>query len=215
LAQTEELIHALERAGHPPIRTRSPTDTVHPQDTAHPSLSIAADREGSPSGLEIRFHVALPSIYVYAQIAPFTGQDEQGRTFLTPSAIDEAVRQGMSVDEIIERLSALHYGPLPHAVVKQIRAWGHYYGAAALQTITLIQVQDAETLNELLAEPGVREILRPFVPDPGRALALVDTDTCQSLHEILARYGITLQDQLAQASLEVQDNDQLPNYPTT
>jgi hypothetical protein len=210
LAQTEELIHALEHAGYPPIRTRSPADKPHSREAARPSLSIAADK-GSASGIEIQFHVALPSIYVYEQIAPFTRQDEQGRTYLTPSAIDEAIRQGMSVDEILERLSTLHYGPLPHAVIKQIRAWGHYYGDAALQTVTLIQVQDARTLNELLSEPEVREALRPFVPDPGRVLALVDADDLHSLHEAFARYGITLRDQLTQASLETKTDEQTPN----
>jgi len=212
LAQTEELIHALERAGYPPMRTRSS------KDVGHSSLTIADDGEISASGIEIQFHVALPSIYLYEQIAPFTRQDEQGRTYLTPSAIDEAVRQGMSVDEILERLSALHYGPLPRSVIKRVRAWGHYYGNAALQTLTLIQVQDAKTLNELLEEPEVRAALRPFVPDPDKVLALIDADDLESLYEILARYGITLHDQLAQASLEahsppeVQANDQPPNH---
>jgi hypothetical protein len=200
LAQTEELIHALEHAGYPPMRTRSS------KDAGPPSLTIADPGEASASGIEIQFHVALPSIYTYEQIAPFTRQDEQGRTYLTPSAIKEAVRAGMGVDEILERLSALHYGPLPHAVVKQVRAWGHYYGDAMLQTVTLIQIQDAKTLNELLTDPKVRAALRPFVPDPSRVLALVDTDDLISLHEILDRYGITLHDQLAQSSLEVKDN---------
>ena len=72
------------------------------------------------------------------------------------------------------RLRAVHRGPLSHAVEKQVRAWGHYYGDAAVQTVTLIQIKDSETLNELLAEPEVRAILRPFVPDPAQALALLD-----------------------------------------
>jgi uncharacterized protein (UPF0147 family) len=208
LAQTEELIQALEHAGYPPMRTRSSKDAMRP------SLIVADERETSASGIEIHFHVALPSIYVHEQIAPFTRQDEQRRTYLTPLAIDEAVRTGMGVDEILERLSALHYGPLPHAVVKQVRAWGHYYGDAALQTVTLIQIQDAKTLNELLADPKVSATLRPFVPDPGKVLAFVDADDLDWLYEALARYGITLHDQLVHSSLEVKDSDPPPNYPT-
>ena len=107
----------------------------------------------------------------------------------------------MSVPGILDRLAALQRGPLPHAAVKQIRAWGHYYGDAAMQTVTLIQVQDAKTLNELLAEPEIRAYLRPFVPDPARALALLDAGDLDQLREILARYGIDIHDQLAQAAL--------------
>jgi hypothetical protein len=81
-----------------------------------------------------------------------------------------------------------------------------------LQTVTLIQVQDAKTLNELLTEPEVKAALHPFVPSPNRVLAMVDIEDLQSLHEILGRYGITLHDQLDQASLEVKDNDQPPNH---
>jgi hypothetical protein len=206
LAQTEDLIHTLEQMGYPPMRTRSS------KDASRPSLTIVDGGEVSASGIEIQFHVDLPSIYIYEQIAAFTRQDEQGRTYLTPSAVDEAVRMGMSVDEIVERLSALHYGPLPHVVVKQVRAWGHYYGDAALQTVTLIQVKDAKTLNELLADPEVKAALCPFVPDPNRVLALVSMDDLESLHEVLDRYGITIRNRLAQASLEVKDHDPSPDH---
>jgi hypothetical protein len=201
LGETEELVRALEHAGYPPLRTRSPKEPIPP------SLTIKTDGGPSPTGLQIQFQVALPSIYLFEQIAPFTRQDEQGRYYLTQSAVWEAVQGGMSVQEILDRLRALHCGPLPHAAEKQIRAWGHYYGDAAVQTVTLIQLQDSETLNELLAEPEVRALLRPFVPDPAQALALLDTDDLDRLHKVLARYGIDVHEQLAQASLQVSSKE--------
>jgi hypothetical protein len=201
LGETEELVRDLARAGYPPLRTRSPRDPILP------SLILSADEGSSATGIEVRFHVALPSIYLFGQIAPVTRQDEQGRTYITLSAIHEAVQDGMSVSEILDRLRALHRGPLPHAVEKQIRAWGHYYGDAAVQTITLIQIKDSKTLNELLAEPEVRALLRPFVPDPAQALALVDTSDLDRLYEILDRYGIDVYESLAQAALQVQSKD--------
>ena len=195
LGETEELVRALERAGYPPLRTRSPRDPILP------TLRISPGDGPSATGLEIGFHVALPSMYLLAQIAPLTRQDEQGRYYLTQSAIREAVAGGMPVPEILDRLGALHRGPLPHAVDRQIRAWGRYYGDAAVQTVTLIQIQDSKTLNELLAEPEIRAYLRPFVPDPAQALALLDAADLEKLYEILARYGIDVRGQLAQAAL--------------
>jgi hypothetical protein len=202
LGETEELVQALERVGYPPLRTRSPQDPILP------SLIIDAGESPSTTGLEIRFHVALPSIYLYKQIDPLARQDDRGRYYLTQSTIQEAVQGGLSVKEIVDRLRALHRGPLPHAVVKQIRAWGHYYGDAAVQTVTLIQIQDSQTLNELLAEPEIRTYLRPFVPDPARALAMFDARDMEKLYEILARYGIDVHDQLAQAALVPSSEDE-------
>jgi hypothetical protein len=217
LGETEELVRALERAGYPPLRTRSPRDAVRPSLTIAtgarpgPDADVSTTATGVPAtiaGMEIEFHVAVPSIYLYEQIAPFTRQDERGRYHLTQSAVQEATQGGTAVDEILDRLRALHRGPLPHAVERQIRAWGGYYGDAAVQTVTLIQVQDGKTLNELLAEPEVRALLRPFVPDPNHALALLDKGDPKQLYEILARYGIDVHDQLAQAALQVRSEDE-------
>ena len=202
LGETEELVRALERAGYPPLRTRSPRAPILP------SLTLIPDDEGSAAGLAVRFHVALPSIYLYEQIAPLTGQDERGRYYITPSTVQEAMRGGMSVPDILDLLGAFHRGPLPHAAVKQIRAWGHYYGDAAVQTVTLIQIQDGKTLNELLAEPEIHALVRPFVPDPARALAMVDTRDLEKLYEVLARYGIDIRGQLAQAALVPSPEDE-------
>jgi hypothetical protein len=185
----------LEQAGYPPLRTRSSQDPILA------SLTIAGDQGPSVTGLHLQFHVALPSIYLYEQIAPLTQQDERGQYHITQSTVQEAIQGGMPVTEIVERLRALHRGPLPHEVVKQIRAWGHYYGDAAVQTVTLIQIQDSKTLNELLAEPEIQALLRPFVPDPARALAMLDARDQEKLYEILARYGINVREQLAQAAL--------------
>jgi hypothetical protein len=60
----------------------------------------------------------------------------------------------------------------------------------------------------------VSATLRPFIPDPGKVLAFVDADDLDWLYEALARYGITLHDQLVHSSLEVKDSDPPPNYPT-
>jgi len=184
LGETEVLIHTLQEAGYPPARTRSPKDALRP--------SFTIDEDG-----QFHFNVALPSIYLYEQIAPFSGRDERGRYYLTQSAVEEAIERGMSVDDILDRLRSLHLGPLPRWVEIKVRAWGHYYGTAAGQTVTLVQFRDERTLKELLAEPELKGgILRPFEPDEERALALVSAKDLDSLHEILAERRITFKDQL-------------------
>jgi hypothetical protein len=200
LGAAEELARALERTGYPPLRTRSPRDAIRP-------ALILDETKLSPSGIQVEFDVPLPSIYLLEQIAPLTTQDEQKRYYLTPSSIVEAQEQGIPFVEILRRLRALHRGPLPHAVEKQIRAWGHYYGDAATETMALVQVQDTQTLNELLAEPEIRALLQPFVPDPERALATVSVADLEKLRSILADYGVGLRDGILRATLQMTGKD--------
>jgi hypothetical protein len=195
LGETEELARALERLGYPALRTRSPKQALRPALLLDESkLTIA--------GIPVEFDVALPSIYLLGQIAEFSSIDERGCYHLTPTSIQNGIENGLPIQDILDRLRVLHRGPLPQAVERQIRAWGRYYGDAAIEQVTLIQIQDAKTLNELLDEPEIRALLRPFVPDPNRALALVPGGRLDELLPLLARYGINVRDQLDQAALQ-------------
>jgi hypothetical protein len=180
--ETEELVRNLQTVGYPPARTRSASQKPRP--------SITIDDVG-----QVHFAIDLPSIYLYEQIAPFTGQDEQGRYFLTQSAVQEAISGGMTVEEILGRLRALHLGPLARWVEIKVRAWGHYYGDAAMQTITLVQIKDEKTLHELLAEPELEGILHPFVPNGDKALAIVTSDL-DTLRRAFAERNIDVKERL-------------------
>jgi hypothetical protein len=180
--ETEELVRNLQTVGYPPARTRSASQKPRP--------SVAIGDVG-----ELRFTIDLPSIYLFEQIAPFTGQDEQGRYFLTQSAVQEAISGGMTVEDILGRLRALHLGPLPRWVEIRVRAWGHYYGDVAVQTITLVQIKDEKTLHELLAEPELEGILRPFALNGDKALAVATSDL-DALRRAFAERNINVQDQL-------------------
>jgi hypothetical protein len=143
----------------------------------------------------VHFTIPLPSIYVHQQLSAITGQDEQGRYFVTQSAVKEAIAAGMTVTEILERLRALHLGPLPRWVEIKVRAWGRYYGRAAVQQVTLVQLQDAKTLHELLAEPEMEGLLLPFDPNSDKALALLAGDP-EALRRVFAERNIDVKEEL-------------------
>jgi hypothetical protein len=198
LGEAEELARALEQAGYPALRTRSAQDALRP-------ALLLDETKLTASGIPVEFDVALPCIYLLKQIEPFSSSDERGCFHLTPMSIQSATEHGMPIQDILDRLRALHRGPVPRAVERQIRAWGHYYGNAAVEQMTLIQVRDAKTLNELLQEPDIQALLRPFVPDPNYALAMVSSEHVDDLLEVLSRYGIQVRDQLVQAFLKTQE----------
>jgi hypothetical protein len=182
-SQTDELVLALQKAGYPPARSRSPEDAVHP--------ALTLDDDG-----RMHFVAPLPSIYLFERIAPFTSKDEQGRIFLTQSAVQGAIEQGLSVQEILTRLQQVHLGPLPRRVEIEVRAWGHYYGDAAMETVTLVQIQDEKTLNELLAEPELEGLLSAFQPSKSKVLAWVPAEHMESLREVLAKRGMRIKEKL-------------------
>jgi hypothetical protein len=181
--ELETLVHHLQASGYPPARTRSSADPPRPSFTIRENGSID-------------FALDLPSIYLYQQIAPFTAQDEQGQHFVTQSAVQEAIDTGMTVSEILERLRTLHLGPLPRWVEIKVRAWAEYYGQAAVQTITLVQIKDEQTLRELLSEPELEGLLAPFAPQKGKALAVVDADSLEALLKVFAERNIEIKEQL-------------------
>jgi len=175
--ETEELVRNLQALGYPPARTMSADEKPRP--------SFTLDADG-----QLQFTIALPSIYLYEQIAPFTGRDEKGRYFLTRTAVEEAVAHGLTVDEILTRLQIYHFGPLPRWVTLKVRAWGKYYGDVSMQTITLIQIKDRATLRELMDEPEFEGLLHPFVPAEGKALAVIAAEDLETLYEVLAERNI-------------------------
>jgi hypothetical protein len=180
--EADELVRNLQMGGYPPARTRSANQPLRP--------ALTIDETG-----RLNFTTALPSIYLYEQISPFTGRDERGDHYVTQSAVQEAIAGGLTVGDILGRLRALHLGSLPRWVEIKVRAWGHYYGDAAVQTVTLVQFRDAKLLQEILAEPELAGVLDSFSPDEGKALALVTGDMA-ALRQILGERNIEVKEQL-------------------
>lgn len=77
-----------------------------------------------------------------------------------------------------------------------MRAWAKHYGEAALETVSLLQLRDAATLDELLADPELAPLLKCFQPHMQKALALADAASLDKLRALLAERGIELGDQL-------------------
>ena len=87
-------------------------------------------------------------------------------------------------------------GPLPTPVVERIRRWGGYYGAAAIETLTLVEMRDLQALAELRQDAVLRDLLTPF-PAGDRALAVVPTERIAALEARLAELGVVVRRGLA------------------
>lgn len=177
-AAIKPLTQVLHRHGILPLITLQPT--VLPN-----SIVIAGD------GM-ITFSTRAPSLYLHGHLAAIADPLDDTHYQITAETIERATRSGLTAPQIIERLTTVHRGPVPARLVLRIRAWAKYYGDAALEGLTLLQVRDENTLNELLADPELAALIKPFAPARMKALARVREKDLDTLRALLSERGIDL-----------------------
>jgi len=162
--------------------------------TRQPAIS-ANSVEANDVG-EIHFLTRRPNFYLHGHLAAFADyvSDEQYR--ITSASAQRAARAGLATAEIIKRLELVHRGPVPQKLINRIRAWAKHYGDAALEEVSLLQVRDEATLKELLNDPEIAVVLKPFAPAINKALARVRREDVEKLRVLLAERGIDLDDKI-------------------
>ncbi len=135
-------------------------------------------------------------MYLHGHLAAIANPIDDRRYQINAETIERATRSGLNAPQIIERLAAIHRGPLPDRLVRRIRAWAKYYGDAAIESVTLLQIRDEDTLNELLADPELAALIKPFAPAKAKALARVREKDLDALRALLNERGIDLADKL-------------------
>ena len=131
-----------------------------------------------------------PDLLLEACLRPLA-EERGGKFYVTEAAVNRAIAAGISVPEYLNRLTAVHYGPLPKALQSRIKTWGRYFGPASLRKATLLEVKDAAIADELLADPELAALLSRFGDQHGKVL-LVRTDDVERLHRLLRERGVEL-----------------------
>lgn len=177
------VVHALREQGIlPVVNTKSEV----------PSHAVIATETG-----ELHFTTRLPSLYLHGHLVAFADPLEGGAGYqITAESVRRGARSGIGAEEMVSRLEAVHSGPLPEKLVRRIRAWSGHYGSAAVEPVTLLQVQDDKTLEELLADPEIRPLLKRFTPKKTKALARVKPENVEKLKALLSERGLSLNDVL-------------------
>ena len=172
-----QLVAALQHAGIlPAISGANP-------EAADKSITVGKDGRIQP------IH-AIPSLHLRGRLARFT--EEAGDEWqLTETAVRRAGGSKKKAQNIVDELRKLHRGRLPKNIVEQVKAWGGYYGAATVGTVTLFEFRDQETLNELRQHSELKDLLQPF-PAGKRALAVVNGEMVTAVQTILAGLGVKI-----------------------
>ncbi|MBP8058755.1 MAG: helicase-associated domain-containing protein [Chloroflexi bacterium] len=138
---------------------------------------------------------AVPGLHVRGRISRIAQEISPNQWQITPERVRQVGGSKSKVQALLTELNKLSREPLAASLVTQIKAWGEYYGAAAVETLTLIEFRDQETLDELLKQAPLRRHLRPF-PTQDRALAIVTPEALPEVKASLSQLGITLTQQI-------------------
>jgi len=167
---------------------RLPALTEGPDKQASPAPRLSVDVEG-----RITFRQRLPSIYDLSLLRPFA-EEADGTMRLSPQSLRRGAKAACSADEIVATLERLHAGPLPPDVSAFVRRWAKDWGEGALFETALLQVDQAATLSDLLADPEVKPLLQAVPGAP--TLALVRPESVPRLRALLDARGMALGDRL-------------------
>jgi hypothetical protein len=133
---------------------------------------------------------AVPSLHLRGRLVRFAEEAKDGWQ-LTETAVRRAGGSKKKAQRMIDELHKLNRGRLPKIIEEKVKAWGGYYGQAAVGTMTLFEFRDQETLAELCQLAELKELLHPF-PAGKRALAVVDGESVTAVQSILTRLGVEI-----------------------
>jgi len=164
-----------------------------------PALSEGAARPAQPAFTladdgRVCFRQRLPDIAALQAVQQAANQESDGSTGVTRHSLQRAAAHGLSDDDVIASLERFHTGPLPPEVVHLVRRWTKRWGRGALAAVTLLQVETAEVLADLLADPEARPYVRRL--EGAATVAVVPADSVARVRSVLEARGMQLADQL-------------------
>ncbi len=152
-------------------------------DAAQPGSIIVTD-DGT-----VRPAQPAPSLYVHGALQPFTEWIENGWR-ITPASISRAAANGTDAAAILAQLASMAAAPIPSGLQGRIKTWSKHYGSASIATVTLVQLRDQDTLDELLRDPELARVLKPFAPAAKLGLASIAADKVEHVRTLLAARGV-------------------------
>lgn len=178
-AKLDKVEQFLRAAGEMPVRSRA-ADNAHRK-----TITLSADGQ-------IAFVQAAPNFFTLSQLQTVAEQTPTGWQ-LTSASIQKAMQNGRNIPAIIAALETLAINGVALTLQQQIKAWSGFYGSARVQTVTLVQFKDQDTLLELLTDPVLADWMQPWQPQTRLGLALVAPKNVAALVTHLAARGVDVQ----------------------
>ncbi|MBX3069952.1 MAG: helicase-associated domain-containing protein [Thermomicrobiales bacterium] len=137
----------------------------------------------------LTFLQSVPSIYDVRLITPLVDPDASSLR-MTESSLRRSAKSGLGAEAVLAILEQLHGGPLPPEAAAFVRRWTKDWGSGALFDATILQVDQPETLNDLLSDPETGPCLTRLAGS--QTLALVVDGASRTLRKLLAERGMMM-----------------------
>lgn len=169
---------ALAQADVPPV--------VWGNDPAAADHSVILDEAGN-----LRPLPNAPHLYVASRLNRLAETLPDGSWRITAATVGQISHNRSEAEALLAELQRLLRGNLPPALEQAVKAWSHYFGAAHLEQLTLVELDSMAILEELLQQPALKELLRPLAVSD-RALAVGPAAALNELQVILKGLGLQL-----------------------
>lgn len=133
------------------------------------------------------------SVYVLSavrELADAADDDVDGEYWLTASSLRRAAKQGKSAEEIIATLERLMAARPSEGLAALVRRWAKDWGQGAILPATILQVEQPETLDDLLSDPETSDMLQRIPDAP--TIAIVRPKSVDRLRQLLEERGMAL-----------------------
>lgn len=197
-AQVEQALFAM---GHLPVSYQWASTQGLPPTRASPAsgsgMGTGSSRAGPPDSPyltvtaegQISLCSGAPRLYLRQQLRPFTV--EEGAVLrITRARVQQAVKDGLFVERILDMLRTWSADPLPDKLVQTFKRWGGYYGRISLDRPLLLRLSDERTLDTLLSDPEIGPLVQRYQPQG--ILAQVQPADLERLQALLAARGVDL-----------------------
>lgn len=108
---------------------------------------------------------------------------------ITPKALSEAKKQGISPDRVLQFLEKASSKPLPAGVKRAIDRWGERGVEGKLETVVVLRVRDAAIMQTLRENPRTRDLIGESL---GTLAAAVQPANQEKLRSAIAQLGLLL-----------------------
>jgi hypothetical protein len=167
------------------LKERSWLPLVTHKAAALPEGAVRMDAEG-----RLSFTVQTPDLYLRGYLARFADQDAPDTYRLTHASIRRAIRGGLTAPDVSSELERVLGGGVSPEWEKRILAWAGHFGQAAMEESVLLMLKDEQTLQDLLKDPELGELLHPFKPGELRVTARVRPADVERVRALLEERGV-------------------------
>jgi hypothetical protein len=133
----------------------------------------------------------LSQRYQVARFAEWVGHDSVGDKYrITPRALAAAASQGLDAPRVLAVLQTASRRPIPPQLHRAIDRWSERGAEAALETTTILRVQQPSTLRQLRSDPATGRYLEEIL---GPTVARIRSRDMEALLAAAARRGLLIE----------------------